>query len=137
MAEPIEIVIRKTQETSYQTQPQSTNEKIKNKETFTDKAVGMALINAGKQIASYGIAQYGDITGNTMLQRKIDAVLTIAEYGIDIARYGMAGVVLTGVRIGLQTYTKQIEMTQINQQADLLYQRSGNATIDGGRGTND
>ena len=79
MAEPIEIVIRKTQETSTQGTATKGGEKTPKKdENTTQKAIKTALVSAGKNMASYGASQYGNITGNTIAQRQIDNALNIA-----------------------------------------------------------
>lgn len=136
MAEPIEIVIRKTQETSTQRQTE-TAKKPTSDVSISQKAVNTALINAGKQIASYGLAQYGDLTGNTIAQRRINEALTMAGYVTQIAVGGWVGAIAVGTQIGLGAVSNYTATEKANQEANLLYQRSGNATIDGGRGTHD
>ena len=129
MPEPIEIVIRKTQETSTQGQ-NSSQGSTKGKESTTQRAINTALVNAGKQLASYGISQYGNLTGNTIRQRQIDNALQIGSYIGQIAVGGWVGLTTSGINNVINT-------RKANQQAELLYQRSGNITIDGGRGTYD
>ena len=134
MPEPIEIVIRKTQEQSTQGQ---TTQPTKGKESTTQRAVNTALINAGKQLASYGISQYGNLTGNTIRQRQIDNALQIGSYIGQIAVGGWVGAIAVGVQLTTAGINNAITTRRANQQAELLYQRSGNITIDGGRGTYD
>lgn len=135
MPEPIEIVIRKTQETS--TQPNNEAKSKKGKENTKQKAINAALVNAGKQIASYGISQYGNLTGNTIRQRQIDNALQVGSYIGQIIAGGWVGAISVGVQLTTQGINNAITTTKANQQAELLYQRSGNVTIDGGRGTYD
>lgn len=136
MAEPIEIVIRKTQETS--TQGQGTQQtSTKGKENTTQRAINTALVNAGKRLASYGISQYGNLTGNTIRQRQIDNALQIGSYVGQIAVGGWVGAIAVGVQLTTSGINNAIATRKANQQAELLYQRSGNITIDGGRGTYD
>lgn len=138
MAEPIEIVIRKTQETSTQESVAKSGDKTPKKdENTTQKAIKTALVSAGKNIASYGVSQYGNITGNTIAQRNIDNLLTVAGYVGQIAAGGWVGAIAVGVQLTAQISNNFIAATKANQQAELLYQRSGNITIDGGRGTYD
>lgn len=140
MAEPIEIVIRKTQETSTQGAGVGAISKPSNSKkssTITDNVITSVLINAGKSIASYGVAQYGNMTGNTIAQRNIDNALTIAGYIAQIKTSGWVGAVIVGTQIAMQFNNNMIAIDKANQQAALLYQRSGNITIDGGRGTYD
>lgn len=138
MAEPIEIVIRKTQETSTQGTATKGGEKTPKKdENTTQKAIKTALVSAGKNMASYGASQYGNITGNTIAQRQIDNALNIAGYVGQIAAGGWVGAIAVGVQLTTQALNTSIATRKANQQAELLYQRSGNITIDGGRGTYD
>lgn len=136
MAEPIEIIIRKTQETAQQEQVTTPSSK-KGKESTKDKAINTALINAGKRIASYGISQYGNLTGNTIRQRQIDDALNIAGYVGEIAVGGWVGAISVATQVGLGAVGNAIATNRANREAQLLYERSGNATINGGRGTND
>lgn len=136
MAEPIEIVIRKTQETSQQSQVGATPSSDKGQESISKKAVNTALVNAGKQLASYGIAQYGNLTGNTIRQRQIDNALNVAGYIGQIAVGGWVGAISVATQLTTNAISTIAEANKTNRQAEMLYQRSGNATINGGRGAN-
>ena len=138
MAEPIQIVISKSQGTAYDTQS-ATPVKASSGKTgtsATQKAVNVALINAGKQLASAGINQYGNLTGNTIANRQLNEATRIAGYVGEIAVGGWVGVISVGVQIGMQTLENYANVRRSNAQAEMLYARSGNVTIDGGRGTN-
>ena len=136
MPEPIEIVIRKTQESSTQgaTTPQK---ETKGKENVQRKAINTALIQAGKQLASYGLSQYGNLTGNTIRQRQMDDALQIGSYIGQIVAGGWVGAIAVGVQLTTSAINNSIVSRKANQQAELLYQRSGNITLNGGRGTYD
>lgn len=136
MPEPIEIVIRKTQDTSTQSTTKQ-NKDTKGKEDVQQKAINTALINAGKQLASYGLSQYGNITGNTIRQRQIDNSLQIASYVGQILAGGWVGAISVGVQLTTAGINNTVSTRKANQQAELLYQRSGNVTLNGGRGTYD
>lgn len=135
MPEPIEIVIRKTTEQS--TQPSGEEKNKKGKENTKQKAINSALLQAGKQLASYGVSQYGNLTGNTIRQRQIDNALQVGSYIGQIAVGGWVGAIAVGVQLTTAGINNAITTRRANQQAELLYQRSGNITIDGGRGTYD
>lgn len=136
MPEPIEIVIRKTQETSTQSSSKQKKD-TKGKEDIQRKAINTALISAGKKIASYGVSQYGNLTGNTIRQRKIDDTLQVASYIGQIAAGGWVGAIAVGVQLTTSAINNETATRKANQQAELLYQRSGNITLNGGRGTYD
>ena len=135
MPEPIEIVIRKTQEQSTEQVGEEKNKK--GKENTKQKAINSALIQAGKQMASYGLSQYGNLTGNTIQQRQIDNALQVSSYVAQIAVGGWVGAIAVATQITTNGISNLISTRRANQQAELLYQRSGNITIDGGRGTYD
>lgn len=136
MAQPIEIVIRKTDETAQQTLGQVEGKK-KGKTSVKDGAVNTALINAGKQILSYGISQYGNVTGNTIKQRQMNDAINVAGYIATISLGGTVGVIAVATELAINAVSNTIETNKANREAELLYQRSGNATINGGRGTNE
>ena len=136
MAEPIKIVISKTQETALQPQTATPN-KASGKESVLNKAVNVALVDAGKQIVSAGINQYGNITGNTLANKQLDSLTQVAGYATQILVGGWVGAISVATQIGIQSFSNSANVRKANQEAQLLYQRSGNATIDGGRGTYD
>ena len=137
MAEPIEIVIRKTQETSSQNGAITLKDKKSGGQSITDKAITNALISAGKSVANYGVAQFGNMTGYTIAQKNIENTLNAASYITQIATTGWVGAIAVGIQLTTQGIGISIARDKANQQAELLYQRSGNITIDGGRGTYD
>jgi hypothetical protein len=137
MAEPIQIVIRKTQETAYQPQLSSTVSEQKSGKSATQKAVNTALVNAGKQIVSAGINQYGNLTGNTLRNKQLDNLTEVAGYIGQIIAGGWVGAIAVATQIGVQGISNYTQKQRSNQEAQLLYERSGNVTINGGRGTND
>lgn len=134
MPEPIEIVIRKIQETS----TQEKKEKKSNKDESTSlKAIKTALVSAGTNLANYGVSQFGNMTGYTIAQRNIENALNIAGYVGQIVAGGWVGAIAVGFQLTTQAMNTAIANDKANQQAQMLYQRSGNVTIDGGRGTYD
>lgn len=138
MAQPIEIVIRKTQESNSQSGAVALKgDKKSNGASLTDKAITNALINAGKSIANYGVAQFGNMTGYAIAQRNIENALNVASYVTQIATTGWVGAIAVGIQLTTQGLNTAVARDKANQQAALLYQRSGNITIDGGRGTYD
>lgn len=137
MPEPIEIVIRKTQETSTQVSASATQKDTKGKEDVQRKAMNTALIQAGKQLASYGFSQYGNLTGNTIRQRQMDDMVQLGSYIGQIVAGGKLGVLAVGVQLTTSAINNSVATRKANQQAELLYQRSGNITLNGGRGTYD
>lgn len=137
MAEPIEIVIRKTSETSGQQQVLSNQSGKVKGSGIMKNAVAIALIDAGKNIAVDGFNQFASLSGRTNALRMIDNATTIASYVGQVAVGGVLGAVAVGTQLTSKAISQGLSNYQANLNADLLYQRSGNATIDGGRGTYD
>ena len=133
MEQPIEIVIRKVDETPQQKK----GGKKKGKASVIDKAVSTALVNTGRQVISYGVSQYGSITGNTIKGRQMQDAVNVAGYLSQIALGGVVGAISVATEIGLNAVSNAVETSKANRQAEMLYQRSGNATLNGGRGTNE
>ena len=137
MAEPIEIVIRKTSETAGQQQVLSSQTGKVKGAGLMKNAVAIALIDAGKNIAVDGFNQFASLSGRTNALRMIDNATTIASYVSQVAIGGVLGAVAVGTQLTSKAIGQGLSNYQANLNADLLYQRSGNATIDGGRGTYD
>lgn len=138
MAEPIEIVIRKSGETAYQPQtPSSAGKGGAKGSSIMDKAVNTALVNAGKRMVSAGINQYGNLTGNTLMNKQLDTATQVAGFVGEILVGGWIGVASVATQIGAQGISNFTQRQRSNQEAQMLYERSGNVTINGGRGTND
>lgn len=138
MAEPIEIVIRKTGGTAYQPSTSSYQfQGRKQDKGILDDLMNTALFNAGKKIVSAGISQYGDLTGNTLMNKQLDTATQLAGYIGEIMVGGWVGVASVATQIGTQGISNFTQRHKSNQEAQMLYERSGNITINGGRGTND
>lgn len=101
------------------------------------QAMSTALINAGKQMASYGLSQYGNITGTKATSNELDAITSVVGYGMQIVMGGVVGASAVAVQLGTRAINNYISNTKANQEANLLLQRSGNANVNGGRGTYD
>lgn len=140
MAQPIEIVIRKGSGTSVQdSQPTSTPSVASVQKgdsgSLVGDAVNVALVNAGKQIVGSLVNTAFTVSGNSIAQRKFESISTIASYGMQVAIGGPVGLVAVGVQEAIRIGSQVIENNRTNQQSELLYERTGNIAIDGGRGT--
>ena len=85
-------------------------------ESTTNELIRTALVQAGKQGLQYAVSQYGNLTGNSIGQRNINNVIEVASMITTIAIGGVVGAIAV---------------------ANMMYERSGNITRNGGRGTND
>lgn len=140
MAQPIEIVIRKGSGTSIQdSQPTSTPSVASVQKGDSGSSIGnavnVALVNAGKQIVGSLINTAFAVSGNSIARSKFEAITTIASYGVEIAVGGPLGVLAVGVQEAIRIGSQEIENNKNYQQSEILYERTGNIAIDGGRGT--
>ena len=114
----------------------SNKDKVKGEDKTSEtmkQAARTALVNAGKQLASYGLGQFGNLTGTKYLTNQIDQISTLFSYGSQIAMGGIVGVSSVAVQVGMSAMNNYISNTKANQEANLLLQRSGNAALNGGR----
>lgn len=101
------------------------------------QAAATAIIGAGKQLASYGISQYGNLTGTKSLNNELDGITTMFGYGMQIAMGGIVGASAVAMQVGMSAFNNYISNSKANREASLLLQRTGNAALNGGRGTYD
>ena len=107
------------------------------KSSLAKGAVNTALINGGRALLSSTFRQFTQFSGNSFLQNEIDSTLEVAAMAGTILKGGWAGVATVAFQLTGKAITSQMENFKHNYEANLLYQRSGNASIDGGRGTHD
>ena len=101
------------------------------------QATRTALVNVGKQFASYGINQYGNLIGSKTAANQLNELSTLLSYSTQIATGGLVGVGAVAAQLGTSAINNFISTTKANQEAQMLMQRSGNANINGGRNTYD
>jgi hypothetical protein len=107
------------------------------KSSLVKGAVNAALLNGAKSLLQRSVGQFTQFTGNTFFQREFEGYTDVAAMVTQVARNGWAGVVSVGYELTQRAITNQMAVFRSNAQANMLYQRSGNASIDGGRGTHD
>ena len=135
--EPIEIVVRKTNETSGQQRVvSSAGDKVKGS-GIMQNAVSIALVDAGKEMAMNGFNQFMSLSGNTNTLKMIENVSNVASMATQAIVGKTLGVIAVGVQLSMKAVSMGVSNYQANLNADLLYERSGNATLNGGRGTYD
>lgn len=95
--------------------------------------VGQAVVQLGKRALSYGAGQYGNITGNYIMQNKIDNAISIVGYagqiGVGIATGGAIGGVVSAIavagQIGMSAVSYEVDRVKTNAQANYLMQQRG------------
>lgn len=101
------------------------------------------MMGIGKQVVNYGLRNVGTFTGNYDAQEDINAALDLVSDGSTIAlgfgSGGWIGGVIAIVGVGtkriLETVTQSRSDKMSQRQTEYLLERSGNATLDGSRGT--
>lgn len=99
-------------------------------------------IATGKQIVGYAASNVGNFTGNYLMQDQIQSALDIAGDITTLAlgaTRGWAGFAVAGIGVTTKRVLQAVSMAQENvhlqHQQDYLLKRSGNATTNGSRGT--
>ena len=103
--------------------------------------IGQAVVQLGKQTLSYGSSMIGNVTGNYILQNKIDNAVQIVGYagqiGVGFATGGVVGGVVSAIavagQIGMSAVNFEIERTKANAQASYLMQQRGGLLNDKSR----
>lgn len=95
------------------------------------------VIDNGRRILTDSINKYLDLTGNSSLSNKVNLVSTLSGYATAIATGGIVGAVAVAMDVGTKALTSAIEVRKANADIELLRQRTGNSTLNGGRGSYD
>lgn len=106
-------------------------------ESTTNELIRTALVQAGKQGLQYAVSQYGNLTGNSIGQRNINNGIEVASMITTIAIGGVVGAIAVATQTAINVANQGISNARANQVANMMYERSGNITRNGGRGTND
>lgn len=99
-------------------------------------------ISTGKQIVGYATSNVANFTGNNLLQDQVNQQMDILSDMTTIAlgaTRGWAGLAVATVGVtlkkGLQFMTMLKEQEHLRHEQEYLMKRSGNATLNGSRGT--
>lgn len=118
---------------------QDTSENADNKAgggDTTGKLVAAALVDMGKQYAMNAINQFGNFTGNTIAQERINLGIQIIASAATFAVNPIIGSIAVVSQLAINVTNNAIEMVKQNNEAELMRTRSGNVARSGGRGTN-
>ena len=122
-----------TDETGAVTQEAQQQTKQQSQEKTSSYLVGQAVVQLGKRTLSYGASQIGNLTGNYILQNKVDNAVTIAGYigqiGVGFATGGWVGGVVSTIavagQIGISAFNYETDRAKSNAQANYLMQQRG------------
>lgn len=110
---------------------QATNEINQAKTTKTNPAnvlLGQAVVNMGKRALQYGTSQYGNMTGNYLMQNQIDNAIEGVGYAAQIitglatggAVGGVVSALAVATQVGINAFNYSINQSKSNQQANYL-----------------
>lgn len=99
----------------------------------TSQAANTAIINAGKQVLSAGIREYGNITGDYLVQESIDNALSIAADVLTIAKGGAIGALYVGTRYAVSMFASNVAQERAYRDLALARDRAGKIYVSGGR----
>ena len=111
--------------------------------TLGDAMLIDAMKSQARQIISYGISQYGNLTGDYIGQRNIknaiSVVTDITTIGIATGKYGLPGFIAASIaevgKIGTQYISYTLDIRKQNIQAEFMRERAGSTLGSGSRGT--
>lgn len=101
--------------------------------SVTAQAVNTAIIGAGKQILSMGIKQYGNITGDYLVQESIDNALGIGADVLTIAKGGVVGLLYVGTRYATSMWASSVAQDRAYRDLEMTRERAGKIYYSGGR----
>lgn len=92
------------------------------------------VVEQGKKVLQNVVSQYGNLTGNSIAQARIQNISTLIGYGTTIAVGGWIGAIGVAFDIGIQAVNNVVDNRKANAQIDLMRQRVGYSTMNGSRG---
>ena len=85
-------------------------------------------IQAGKTLFNYGLSVYGDLTGNYVLENKINDAINISSTAAMLATFPV-GTIAAVTQITTSTISSFINQNKSNLETNLLRSRTGNSTL--------
>ena len=85
-------------------------------------------IQTGKSLFNYGLSVFGDLTGNYVLENKINDAINIASTAAMLATFPV-GTIAAVTQITTSTISSFINQNKSNLETNLLRSRTGNSTL--------
>ena len=136
----IDVVFNESSDTTATTEkPKS--DKPSDESRASAYVVGQAVVQLGKRTLSYGASMVGNVTGNYIMQSKIDNMVSIIGYagqiGAGFAAGGVAGGIASTIavagQIAMNGVNYEIERSKSNTKAQFLAQMQGGVLNNGSR----
>ncbi len=91
-------------------------------------AVGAVVVNQAKNAITYGVSNYGNLTGDYVTQANINAIIEIGGL-IGMAATGSVGAIAATGSVALKVADYYLDQSRMRREVDFLRQRVG--MIDG------
>lgn len=109
---------------------QNTSQKIND---VKGGAVNTALIQMGQKAISFGLSNYGELTGDYQTQANIQSFIEVGRMVATVAIGGPIGAITVAGELAFKAISQQLELTKKRQETELLRLRTGMSTYNGGR----
>lgn len=103
------------------------------KPSFTESAVGAAIVQTGKQLVLNGVSQFGNLTGNYQIERTISNATRALGDAVTVAKFGPAGAIYVGASYATDAINSFIELRNRNLDEEFRRQRVGMISTKGSR----
>lgn len=94
--------------------------------------VNALLMDVGSKAISYGVSNYGNLTGDYLVQSNIQGAIDLGRT-IGMALTGVPGLIAAVGGLAIKEASRQLEIYKKNQNVSLLRERTGMNQISGGR----
>ncbi len=95
-------------------------------------AVNAVVTQNAKKALSYGISNYGNLTGDYITQANIQGVIEVGGM-IATALTGPVGAIAVAGDLAFKEISRQVDLTKKNREVELLKARTGMMGYSGGR----
>ena len=89
------------------------------------KALNMGLVYMGKQAMNYGLSNYGNLTGDYIMQEQIGAVTELAGMATSVLVGGWLGAVAVTAQLGLKVVNRGIDISKSRTTSNIQMERLG------------
>ena len=94
--------------------------------------VNAIIVQTAKKAISYGISNYGNLTGDYITQANVQGILELGGM-VATAATGPIGSIAVIGDLAVREINRQVELTKKNQNTQLLRARTGMIGLSGGR----
>jgi len=107
--------------------------KEQGKKSLTQNAIGVAIVQAGKQMVINGVSQFGNMTGDYTVQRNIQSSTKAIGDVITVAKFGVAGAIFVGATYATEAFNSFVGLENTRREEAQRRERAGAISIKGSR----